>query len=174
MLYCEPFWLSFSAGECLMWMILGFAALGLLIGNLIGMTSEGVIGELISLLFVFVGGSLMAFLHKLTPADRRLAGGALLLCLWPVLSVLRRHSGQPVSLFVTHRAAASQTTYLAHCGCEQGHIITIESQRLPIEDPISKCMIWHAVMRIRSRAISYDTLHTDNCALAFVFVECAC
>jgi hypothetical protein len=60
-----------------MWMILGFGALGLLIGNLIGMTSEGVVGQLISLLFVFVGGSVLAFLHRLSPNDRRLAGGAL-------------------------------------------------------------------------------------------------
>lgn len=61
-----------------MWVVIGFAALGLLIGNLVGLTSESIVAPLISLLFVFIGGSLFAFLHKLSTADRRLAGASLL------------------------------------------------------------------------------------------------
>lgn len=59
-------------------MILGFAALGLLIGNLVGLTSESVVASTIGLLFSAVGGSVILFLHKLQQGDRRLAGQLIL------------------------------------------------------------------------------------------------
>ncbi len=61
-----------------MWLILGFCALGFLIGNLTGMTSESVVTPLVGLLFAFVGTSILAVLHKLNIDDRRLAGKAVL------------------------------------------------------------------------------------------------
>jgi hypothetical protein len=60
-----------------MWIVVGFASLGLLIGTMTGMSSESVVKSLISLLFVFVGGSVLALLHRLTPHDRNIAGGAI-------------------------------------------------------------------------------------------------
>jgi hypothetical protein len=61
-----------------MWIVIGFAALGLLIGNLVGLTSESAVNPLLSLLFVFVGGSVLGFLHKLDSNDRAIAGGSVL------------------------------------------------------------------------------------------------
>jgi hypothetical protein len=61
-----------------MWLILGFAALGLLLGNLVGMTSESIVGQLVGLLFVFVGGSVFALLQKLNNDDRALSGKLLM------------------------------------------------------------------------------------------------
>jgi hypothetical protein len=61
-----------------MWIVIGFAALGLLIGNLVGLTSESTVSSLISLLFVFVGGSILALLHKLSAKDRVIAGASVL------------------------------------------------------------------------------------------------
>ena len=61
-----------------MWLIVGFSALGLLLGNLVGMTSESVVGQLVGLLFVFVGGSVFALLRKLNDNDRGLAGKLLM------------------------------------------------------------------------------------------------
>ena len=61
-----------------MWIVIGFAALGLLIGNLVGLTSESAVNPLLSLLFVFVGGSVLGFLHKLDANDRAIAGGSVL------------------------------------------------------------------------------------------------
>jgi len=60
------------------WMAAGFGGLGLLIGNLVGLTSESLVGRIISLLFVFIGGSLLAFLRKLDVHDRKTAGASLL------------------------------------------------------------------------------------------------
>lgn len=61
-----------------MWVILGFGALGLLIGHLVGFSATSVVTQLIGVLFVFAGGSLLAFLHKLNRSDRATAGGALM------------------------------------------------------------------------------------------------
>jgi hypothetical protein len=57
-----------------MWLIAGFAALGFLIGNLLGLSASPVVQSTISLLFALLGGSIVVFLHKLSPADRRVAG----------------------------------------------------------------------------------------------------
>jgi len=61
-----------------MWIVVGFAALGFLIGNLVALTSESAVNPLISLLFVFVGGSVLGFLHKLNDKDRTIAGASVL------------------------------------------------------------------------------------------------
>jgi hypothetical protein len=60
------------------WLTLGFAGMGLLIGNLVGLTSEKVVTPVIGLLFSFIGASILTVLHKLTHADRMAAGKAIL------------------------------------------------------------------------------------------------
>lgn len=57
-----------------MWLVLGFAGLGFLLGNLVGLTSEPVVKSTIALLFALFGGSIVIFLHRLSQDDRRLAG----------------------------------------------------------------------------------------------------
>jgi hypothetical protein len=57
--------------------LFGFASLGFLIGNLIGLSAESTLGVILPLLFAFGGGSAVAFLHKLEPGDRRMAGAAI-------------------------------------------------------------------------------------------------
>jgi hypothetical protein len=57
-----------------MWVIIGLFSLGLLVGNLVGLTAKSVVTSLLGLLFAFIGGSVIALLNKLPPADRRLAG----------------------------------------------------------------------------------------------------
>lgn len=61
-----------------MWLIVAFAALGLLIGNLVGLSDTPVVSPLLGLVFAFAGGSVIAFLHKLTESDRKAASQALL------------------------------------------------------------------------------------------------
>jgi len=61
-----------------MWLIVGFGALGLLVGNLVGLTSEPVVASTIGLLFSSIGGSVILFLHKLQQDERRLAGQLIL------------------------------------------------------------------------------------------------
>jgi hypothetical protein len=56
--------------------ILAFVCLGLLIGNLVGLSAESTLRVILPLLFTFGGGSAVAFLHKLGPGDRKLAGAA--------------------------------------------------------------------------------------------------
>jgi hypothetical protein len=58
-------------------LVVGFALLGLLIGNLVGMTSAPVTSSVLSLLFAFTGGSILVMLEKLTVDTRRLAGQAI-------------------------------------------------------------------------------------------------
>lgn len=53
-------------------MVLAFATLGLLIGNLVGLTAESIVSSLVALLFVCGGGSAIGFLVGLD-ADRRKA-----------------------------------------------------------------------------------------------------
>ena len=60
------------------WLVLGFAGMGLLIGNLVGLTSEKIVMPVIGLLFAFIGSSILAFLHKLSEHDRNVAGKAIL------------------------------------------------------------------------------------------------
>jgi hypothetical protein len=57
-----------------MWVIIGLFLLGLLVGNLVGLTATSVVTPLLGLLFAFVGGSVIVMLGKLPSADRRLAG----------------------------------------------------------------------------------------------------
>jgi hypothetical protein len=72
-----------------MWMILGFGALGLLIGTLVGLTSEPVVASTIGLLFSAVGGSVVLFVHKLNKDDRRLAGQMIFtLALWTLAGTI--------------------------------------------------------------------------------------
>ena len=58
-------------------MFLSYAALGLLIGSIAGLTSAAITTSLLAALFAFVGGSALAFLPKLNDQDRRLASSAL-------------------------------------------------------------------------------------------------
>jgi hypothetical protein len=58
-------------------LVAGFAALGLLVGNLLGLSATSFVKEFVSLVFVFVGGSVIALLHKLSNSDRRVAGSLL-------------------------------------------------------------------------------------------------
>ena len=57
---------------------LAFTALGFLIGNLVGLTSDSVVSALLPLLFAFGGGSAIGFFHKLEPESRQLASAAIL------------------------------------------------------------------------------------------------
>lgn len=61
-----------------MWIVLGFLALGFLIGNIVGMTAQSVVTSLLGLLFAFAGGSVLSLMHKLDVADRKAAGQAIL------------------------------------------------------------------------------------------------
>lgn len=61
-----------------MWLAFGFAALGLLIGNLVGLTSHSVVTSVIGLLFAFGGTSILAFLSKIEQEDRKVAGQCVL------------------------------------------------------------------------------------------------
>jgi len=60
-----------------MWLAFAFAMLGLLIGTLVGLTSESVVQSLLGLLFAFMGGSVIALLGKLTAEDRKAASQAI-------------------------------------------------------------------------------------------------
>jgi len=61
-----------------MWLILAFSALGLLIGNLVGLSATSIVTPLLGLLFAFGGSSIIAFLHKLSGDDRKAAAQAVL------------------------------------------------------------------------------------------------
>ena len=60
-----------------MWLVFAFSMLGLLIGTLVGLTSESVVQTLLGLLFALMGGSVIAFLSKLSPEDRKTASQAI-------------------------------------------------------------------------------------------------
>src|SRR5215469_8320878 len=71
-----------------LWFVLGFGALGLLIGNLVGMTSESAVTPVMGLVFAFAGSSILALLHKISHEDRQLAGKAIfVLCAFCLLGV---------------------------------------------------------------------------------------
>jgi len=55
-----------------MWIVAGLFFLGLLVGNLVGLTSESVVTSLVWLLFALIDGSVVALLGKLTPQQQRL------------------------------------------------------------------------------------------------------
>ena len=57
-----------------MWLIVAFATTGFLVGNLMGMSASSTVPSFLGLLFALLGGSLIAFLHKLTREDRIIAG----------------------------------------------------------------------------------------------------
>src|SRR5688500_11854820 len=60
-----------------MWLIVAFSMLGLLVGNLVGLSATSVVTPLLGLLFAFAGSSVIAFLHKLTQQDRKVASYAM-------------------------------------------------------------------------------------------------
>ena len=97
-----------------MWLILGFAALGFLIGNLVGLTSESVVTQTIGLLFAVMGGSLIVLLKGLQPDDRRLAGKMILSL--SVMALLGVVSGIVISenrlLSPAHIVAGADNKYL--------------------------------------------------------------
>jgi hypothetical protein len=57
-----------------MWLIAGFAALGFLIGSLLGLSATPVVQSTISLLFALLGGSIVVLLHRLSDRERQVAG----------------------------------------------------------------------------------------------------
>ncbi|WP_263384135.1 hypothetical protein [Granulicella arctica] len=57
-----------------MWLILSFGLTGILIGNLIAMSASSTVPSLVSLIFAFVGGSLVVMLHRLKQDEQVLAG----------------------------------------------------------------------------------------------------
>lgn len=61
-----------------MWIVIGFAALGFLIGNLVGLTASSVVTPLLGLLFTFVGGTVLSLIHKIGDEDRRIAGASII------------------------------------------------------------------------------------------------
>ena len=61
-----------------MWNVFAFMSLGLLIGNLVGLTAESTVSALIGLLFAFVGGSAISFMHKLSVQEQIIASKAIL------------------------------------------------------------------------------------------------
>jgi hypothetical protein len=60
-----------------MWIVIGLGALGFLIGNLVGLTAHSVVTAVLSLVFAFAGGSVIALLGKVATHDRTLAGQAI-------------------------------------------------------------------------------------------------
>ena len=60
-----------------MWICLGMGSIGLLVGSLVGMSSDHLSRVLLGLLFGLIGGSIAASLRKIPVSDRRLAGAAL-------------------------------------------------------------------------------------------------
>jgi hypothetical protein len=56
----------------------GFAALGLLVGSIAGLSSAQLTTTLLGLLFALIGGSIIAFIEKLDNDSRRAAGLSLL------------------------------------------------------------------------------------------------
>src|SRR6266404_185421 len=56
------------------WITLGYAALGFLVGNLVGLPSHSVVTGLLSLLFAFGGSSILVFISKVGLEDRAVAG----------------------------------------------------------------------------------------------------
>lgn len=94
-----------------MWLIIGFATLGLLLGNLVGMTSESVVSQLVGLLFVFVGGSIFTLLSKLNHHQRILSGKLLMAI--SLATLVGVYSGIAVSEFrlLSPRAVASLANY---------------------------------------------------------------
>jgi hypothetical protein len=77
------------------WMALGFAALGFLVGNLVGLTAHSVVTSVLTLIFACAGGSVVAFLGKLNSDDRR-AAGQMLFSL-SVFCVLGTYTGIAIS-----------------------------------------------------------------------------
>ncbi len=74
-----------------MWIVIGFAALGFLIGNLVGLTAHSVVTSVLTLMFAFAGSSIIAFLGKISPDDRRVAGQAI--CGLSLCCVLGTYAG---------------------------------------------------------------------------------
>lgn len=57
---------------------IAFASLGLLIGNMIGLSADSLVKVLIPAMFAFGGGSVLALLNKLTVNDQRTAAVSLI------------------------------------------------------------------------------------------------
>jgi hypothetical protein len=61
-----------------MWLCVGSASIGLLVGTLVGMSSDHLAKVALGLIFGLLGSSVIAFLQKVRLEDRALAGGMLL------------------------------------------------------------------------------------------------
>ena len=60
------------------WLVAGFLFMGLLVGNLVGMSATSVTTSILGLLFAFAGGTAVAFLQKLSAEQIKIAGKAIL------------------------------------------------------------------------------------------------
>lgn len=96
-----------------MWVVIGLFLLGLLVGNLVGLTAQSVVSSLLSLLFAFIGGSLIALLGKLSPSERGLAGQCIVAlsigCLIGTYGGIAVSENQLLSLRGTHTGASRLT-----------------------------------------------------------------
>lgn len=78
-----------------MWIVIGLAALGFLIGNLVGLTAHSVVTAVLSLVFAFAGGSVIGLLGKVADADRKLAGQGI--CALSLTCLIGVYSGIAIS-----------------------------------------------------------------------------
>jgi hypothetical protein len=65
-------------GATTMWISLGFFTMGLLVGNLAGLSATSVVSQIIGLFFALAGGSVIAFLKGLEKEEQKMAGQAML------------------------------------------------------------------------------------------------
>lgn len=91
-----------------MWVCFGMGSMGLLVGNLVGMSSDHLSRVILGLLFGLIGGSIAALLHKIPVNDRHLAGAAL--CTLSLGCLVGVYSGIFVSQYQL-LTPASQRTY---------------------------------------------------------------
>ena len=117
-----------------MWIAIGFGAMGLLLGNLLGMTSEPVVKYVIGILFTFVGGTVFAFLQRLTEKDRAVAGQAVfalsLGCLIGVYSGVwvNQHRSLSPTTAAGAQPVATPEFYLRNANLDQANEIDREKQ----------------------------------------------
>ena len=122
--------------------VAGFAALGFLIGNLLALTDEKLVGSVIALSFTFVGGSVLTFLHKMNPEDRRIAGGAI--CALSVACLFGVYGGLVVIKSGRLTPSAENNTKLLRSGATScaASIDQLRANGLPISDAYQKLYVF--------------------------------
>jgi hypothetical protein len=106
--------------------VLAFVCLGFLIGNLVGLSAESALAVIVPLLFAFGGGSAVAFLHKLGPAERTRSAGAVVAlsigCLIGVyvgIVVSERQALSPSKRRLAREATTADLKYLRSADIEK-------------------------------------------------------